>query len=311
MNRVFRSYIGGDEYQIVPLWNQCMIRDPINLNNFRLKILLDENFDPEGATIVEYNKKIVGFCLAIRRRYPYYGIGLEEGVGWITVLFVHPDYRGKGLGQSLLEKSELFLKDKGVKEILVSPYTPNYIIPGIDIDSYNDAFNLFIKSGYKKNKKAYGMGRSLLDFQPSEEIKQRCKNLEKQNIKILNFESKFTISLLEFLRKDYPGDLFRYVVETLKSHPNCDNFFIAVKDEKVIGFSQFNGEHFGPLAISPDFSGIGIGTCLYHHTAIHMKEMGERNLWLAWTTGHAKDFYHKMGLRVIRRHEILKKILSE
>lgn len=309
MNRQFRNYVGGDESQIIPLWNQCMARDPINLNKFRLKILLDENFDPAGSVVAESGKKIIGFSLAIRRRYPYFGIGMEEENGWITILFVHPDHRKKGIGSELLLRSEKFLKDSGVKDVLVSPYTPNYIIPGIDIDCYSDAFNLFIKAGYKKNQKAYSMGRSLLDFLPAEDTKQRCKDLEKNNIRIFSFESKYTVSLLEFLRRDYPGDLFRFVVETLKHHPECDNFFIAVKDSEVIGFSQFDGEHFGPLAITPEHGGKGIGTCLYHHTAIHMKEMGERNLWLAWTGGHAKDFYYKMGLRVLRRHEILKKTL--
>lgn len=310
MNRQFRQYIGGDELQLIPLWNQCLVRDPINLNKFRLKILLDENFDPFGCIVAEYGKKIIGFALAIRRRYPYFGIGLETDNGWITVLFVHPEYRNKGIGAELLSRSEKFLTDSGIKNILVSPYTPNYIIPGIDIDSYEDAFNLFIKAGYKKNQKAYSMGRSLLDYQISEDARQRCKDLEKRDIRIFNFESKYTVSLLEFLRRDYPGDLFRFVIETLKNQPECDNFFIAVKDSEVIGFSRFDGEHFGPLAITPGEAGKGIGTCLYHHTAMHMKEMGERNLWLAWTSGHAKDFYYKMGLRVLRRHEILKKTLG-
>lgn len=83
-----------------------------------------------------------------------------------------------------------------------------------------------------------------------------------------------------------------------------------MKDDEVIGFSHFEEEHFGPFAIDKNFMGRRIGTSLYYATALQMKEKGERNLWLAWTTGHAKDFYHRCGLKVIRRHEIMKKVLN-
>jgi GNAT superfamily N-acetyltransferase len=286
-----------------------MVRDPITLPKFRNKILLDENFDPEGCTIVENEKKIIGFIYAISRRYPYYGIGLEEGTGWITVIFIHPEYRKRGIAAELLKRSEDFFKNRAVRQILISPYTPNYFIPGVDIDIYAEAHSLFTNMGFTRNEKAYSMGRSLLDFDFSKELDQKCKDLEKQNIQIVHFESKYTIALLEFLRKEYPGDLFRIALERLRANTECDSILVAVKNGEVIGFSHFDGDHFGPFGISSGFGGRNIGSCLYYKTALRMKERGERNLWLAWTSGHAKDFYHKMGLKVLRRHEILKKVI--
>jgi len=271
---------------------------------------LDENFDPYGCIVAESGKRIIGFSLAIRRRYPYYGVGMEEGSGWITVIFVHPEHQRKGIGKELINRCESFLKGCGVKEVLVSPYTPNYIIPGVDIDIYASAYQFFQKLGYKKVQKVYSMGRSLLDFYPSDEMNDRCKNLEAQGVSIKVFESRHTVSLLNFLRKDYPGDLFRVALERLRASPKCDEILVAVKnDDEVVGFSHFDGEHFGPFAVAPSVSGRGIGTCLYYCTALHMKEKGCRNLWLAWTTGHAKDFYYKKGLKVLRRHEIMRKVL--
>jgi hypothetical protein len=49
---------------------------------------------------------------------------------------------------------------------------------------------------------------------------------------------------------------------------------------------------------------------LYDHTVEQMRKKGKHNLWLAWTTGRAKDFYHKVGLQVVRRHEIIEKMLD-
>jgi hypothetical protein len=43
---------------------------------------------------------------------------------------------------------------------------------------------------------------------------------------------------------------------------------------------------------------------------MQMKEKGQQNLWLAWATGHAKDFYYHCGLRVTRRYEVMKKELK-
>jgi mycothiol synthase len=309
MSAHFRFYNGNDETQIIPLWNQCMIRDPIAHFKFRHKILLDENFDSHGFIISENKNTIIGFSLAIRRHYPFYGVGLEEEKGWITIICVNPAFQKKGIGKELLARSEEYLKECGIKQILVSPYTPNYIIPGIDVDIYPAAYELFQNSGYKKNEKVYGMGRSLLDFYPSDDVEKKYKELRKQNIIIKVFEPKYTVGLLEFLRSEYPGELFRTALERLKYSNDNDNIFIALKNEEVIGFSHFVGEHFGPFAIKAEYSGRGVGSCLYYFTAQHMKEKGERNLWLAWTSGRSKDFYYKMGLRVIRRHEIMKKVL--
>jgi len=307
----FRCYRGGDEEQIINLWNRCLTRDPVTREKFRRKILLDENFDPRGCHVAESGKHVVGVCLALRRRFPYYGLGLEAEKGWITLLFVHPDHRRRGIASGLLDRSEEFLKKNAVRDVLVSPYTPNYIIPGVDVDAYADAHRLLRARGYKGTEKVYSMGRSLLDFRVSEEMTERCASLEAQGISIKPFESHYTVPLLDFLGRDYPGDLFRTALECLRAAPNCDEILIAVKEDEVVGFSHFEQEHFGPFAVAPSLGGRGIGTCLYYRTAAHMKERGHRNLWLAWTTGHAKDFYHKMGLKTLRRHEIMSKSLSE
>ena len=46
---------------------------------------------------------------------------------------------------------------------------------------------------------------------------------------------------------------------------------------------------------------------LYYSTVEQMRAKGKQDLWIALTTGRAKDFYHKVGLKVLRRHEIMKK----
>lgn len=305
-----RSYRGEDEKCVVGLWNVCLTRDQITTETFRRKVLLDENFDLNGCSVAILGGEVVGFALAIRRRYPYYGLGLEQDTGWITVFFVRPDSRRKGIGTALIKASEDFLRSCGVSEAFVSSYTPNYFIPGVDIDAYEDAFSLLKKLGYKKHERAYSMGRSLLDFDFSANTDGLSSSLESHGIEIRLFEPKYITGLLEFLSSNYPGDLLRVALEQLRKDPSSDQIIVAVKDDRVVGFSHYEDEHFGPFAIDPTLTGMGIGTGLYFKTALQMKEKGKRNLWLAWTTGHAKDFYYRHGLRVTRRHEIVKKLLK-
>ncbi len=305
-----RPYSGDDEGGVVNLWNNCLTRDPITTDIFRRKVLLDENFDHEGCNVATFGGEVVGFSLAMRRQYPYYGIGLESGKGWITTFFVRPDFRNAGTAARLIKVSEDFLGALGVREVYVSTYTPNYFCPGIDIDAYVEAHNLLKTLGYKKHERVYSMGRSLLDFEYSPSADSLYASLKSQGIAIHVFEPKYITGLLDFLRTNYPGDLLRVALERLRDNPSTDQIMVAVKNSHVIGFSHYEDEHFGPFAIDPAFTGKGIGTCLYYETALQMKEKGKRNLWLAWTTGHAKDFYYSRGLRVTRRFEVMRKTIG-
>ncbi len=153
----------------------------------------------------------------------------------------------------------------------------------------------------------YGMGRSLMDFHVPSEIEEVTQKLNNAGIFVTLFNPAYTLKLLEFLRKHYPGDLFRITLERLTENPECDEILVAVKEEQVIGFSHFYDERFGPFGIDPEFTGRGLGPVLYYQTVLQMRKKGKHNLWLAWTTGKAKDFYYKVGLKVHRRHVILKK----
>ncbi len=115
MNSSFsiRTMQGRDLHSIVALWNKCLPRDPINLGRFINSFLVDVNYDPvsgEGCYVAIKDDQIIGFVRAIIRRVPNDGLGFEENDGWIPVLFVDANHRGRGAGQALLQKAEDFLK---------------------------------------------------------------------------------------------------------------------------------------------------------------------------------------------------------
>ena len=246
-----RPYQPGDEKEVVALWNRCLPRDEISLTIFRRKIILDPNFDPHACITAVAGNKVVGFTLGICRRYPYYDLGLEPGKGWITVFFVHPDYRRQGVATRMLQSTEESLTARSVRQIIVSDYTPNYFIPGVDLDAYA-AGHLFLKArGYKKSENMYGMGRSLMDFEVPAEMGDLSNKLLQAGFQVKLFQPEYTLQALEFLRKHYPGDLFKVALERLTEDPECDEILVALKGEQVIGFSHFLDERFGPFGIDP------------------------------------------------------------
>jgi ribosomal protein S18 acetylase RimI-like enzyme len=56
--------------------------------------------DPEASVVVEIDGKVAGFMLGEVRSGEF---GLEEPTGWIEVLGVDPDHRGKAIGRRLAE----------------------------------------------------------------------------------------------------------------------------------------------------------------------------------------------------------------
>ena len=85
-NYTLRTYRGGDESSIWRLWNQCLPKEGICWDQFLKKVLLDKNFDSDGAIVAEADGKIIGFAYCVIRRVPMEGTNLESDRGWLTVI---------------------------------------------------------------------------------------------------------------------------------------------------------------------------------------------------------------------------------
>ena len=86
------------EEELIELWNQTMIFDPVSADKFRTQVLLDENFDRELCLLARTKDRVVGFILGIKRRFPYLERGLEPDRGWISLMFVAIEFRRRGIG---------------------------------------------------------------------------------------------------------------------------------------------------------------------------------------------------------------------
>ncbi len=70
--------------------------------------------DPEGSVVAELDGRVVGFMLGEVRSGEF---GLEEPTGWIEVLGVDPDARGKAIGRRLADQLLSHFQELGATSV--------------------------------------------------------------------------------------------------------------------------------------------------------------------------------------------------
>ncbi|MGI6781410.1 MAG: GNAT family N-acetyltransferase [Acholeplasmataceae bacterium] len=84
-----------------------------------------------------------------------------------------------------------------------------------------------------------------------------------------------------------------------KSNPSC---FIAIKDEKIIGFACYDATakgFFGPIGVSEEARGLGVGTTLVQMTLLSMLEDGYAYAIIGGPSVKVHDFYRKACSKVL------------
>lgn len=308
-----RGYRSHDEGQLLALWNVALPYDPIDRRTFHRKVLLDANFDPDRLLVAEVEGQLVGFCLGLVRRVPMEKVGLESERGWITAFGVHPTWRGQGVGTMLLERALRWFQEAGRSEVLISPYTPNYFVPGVDERHYADGLAFFRRHGFEVIARPLSMDANIVLFDATP-YAEREERLREQGIEVRTLRPQEVPDLMAFLKAHMPGDWVRHARDLLlditKGLGDYDQFLIAVADGEIVGYCQFEGEHFGPYGVRSDMQGRGIGTVLMARCLQTMRRKGLHHAWVLWTSDEtARKVYSRFGFQETRRFAILRKRL--
>jgi mycothiol synthase len=318
MTFAIRNYQPGDEQAIVASWQESLPYDPVNLELFRKKILLDANFDPEGAIVAtDQEGKVVGFLLAIVRRLPMHGVDLEPENGWISVFFVHPSARRQGIATRMFERAESFMREKGRKQLFFASYAPNYFLPGIDEENYPEGYAFLQKRGYQKLYSPVAMDRSLVGFLYPEEVRELKRIREEEGYRFSNAEDRHLYELIQFANQVFNPDWGRAIREGILQGLPMDQILVAEKDGKIVGFCLHGGyegipERFGPFGVDPSTQGKGIGKILLTECLFQMRAKGLHGAWFLWTgeKSAAGHLYLKMNFSITRRFHVVRKTLD-
>ncbi len=314
MDYTIRSYQGGDETGIVNAWNESLPCDPVDIRLFRNKILLDPNFDPKGAIVaLNGDNRIIGFTLVLVRRLPMYKDDLEPENAWITVFFVHPEYRRQGIGSEMFKMAKEFVSKKDRKNIFFVSYAPNYFLPGIDEQLYPEGYRFLLKQGFVKLYSPVAMDRPLLNFIIPEDVRLLKEKREEEGLRFIHAEDRHLSELVEFADTIFNPDWGRAIREGILRGLSMDQILIAEKEGKIVGFCLYGGydeiqERFGPFGVDPAMRGLGLGKILLNQCLFEMRARGLHGAWFLWTSEQdvAGQLYKKTGFIVTRRFHVMK-----
>lgn len=293
------------EQEIVELWNRTLGADPITVHKFRRQALFDDNFDPELCYVAVENGLTAGFLLATKRKFPYLERGLEPTRGWINVMFIAPEYQRNGVGGMLVQKAEQKLKSMGAETVTLGAYSPNYFFPGIDKENYGAALSFFDKMGYTAGKESYSMCKDLHDYRISEETLKKLSAAREAGFSFINFEYKYSIELLEFLKDEFGGGWKRNALIAMQNDRAEDCILLVLdREQKIAGFCMRmidgNPMRFGPFGIKGELRNSGVGGILFDMMQLEMAKRGIYHLYFVSTDEPGRRFYERHGLRAFR-----------
>ena len=194
--------------------------------------------------------KVIGFCLSIARQTPLENAPSDAERGYITLLGVLLEYQRQGVGSKLLAAAEDYLLSQGRAVVMVSSYAPNYFIPGVDVNAYPAAMNFFARHGYAEVYRPLAMQTSLWNWHVPPWVHERREKLGGERVVFSAFGPGVTLPLVEFARKEFPGDWVRVVRETAGKILAGDSpmrLMAAIDQGQVVGFSHFENEASVPL----------------------------------------------------------------
>ncbi len=293
-----------DLEQVLKLWNISLKNQkyfyPMSHERFETAILKNKNFDPKGCLVARSNSKIVGFGLGVIRSEKVFMTDIENLPGFISVLLVHPAFRGQGIGTSILEAIEKFLCEKGKKVSQVGyPYNPISFAPGVDMSTR--AFLFFLNLGYRLQAASLHMEMDLRFFRLREKIRRFRKEHEKDGIIYRICDRQDVEALLRFM-KTFPGWYDRVLAAVKSEIPKP--VLIAKHMSNVVGFAGpiwvRNGEgHFTGIGVLPKYRRRKIGTVLFNLLCYELKKRGAVHMALhTGTSNPAQEIYFDAGFKV-------------
>ena len=296
--------IWNKEYQLIfPISYALMER---NTNNAYL----------EASFIVKENEEIAGFIISKIYDNSYCKETYEE-FGWISLIYVVPKFRQKGIGTALLEKAENEFIKLNKKTVFIGKDFYNFF-PGLPID-LKKYLEWFKKRGYER---LY----NTCDLIKNKDIQIPLRN---DHIKFVLGDSVPKNQIIDFISANWPGRWTQEAIDYLECGGEGKEYLIGLDGEKVCAFAKLGFPNtptklisysltwrdkfdflggIGPLGVDKSYRGQSIGYDLVAKATNTLLENGAGNIIIDWT--NLLDFYRKFGYEVYKTYEYLQKNLK-
>lgn len=285
------------------------------------RILFDSPaFRAEGTFVAIDEEKIVGFISAnVRDDNP-------NTSGYVHTLIVNKDYRRQGIGGSLLDLAEKYIKDMGkgsVRFVFLSginwpwyiPHTDKHEHPGMPAVRMNSDFYLFLyHHGYAVNSIHEGFHLPLAQYELPEKVVKQMEINKEKGLVVEVYDPNKHYGIDEFCEViNNPG-----FASSIKNNLKRDvprPFLVAAHDNKVVGwtgamYTEETGRgHLDGICVDPNERGGGLGKGLFCNLCHYLKEHGAS--YMTFFTGldnPARYIYLSAGFKIAQSFADMKKV---
>ncbi len=226
---------------------------------------------------------------------------------WIKLLGVLPGY--EDLLDHILDYVEDYAISKGKEVIHIYGYAPYYIVPGLN-KHYEILDNKIRKHGYEVIDRVVNYYLDTEQYYIPLKYYWLMEDLRKKGYEIHEVSNKETlIKTKEWIYRNF-GITWSTEAD-IAYNSEYGGVVIAIKDYEIVGFSVYSGlalHRFGPIGVSKDHRGIGLGEVLMHYSLEKIKLNGSPIIEIPWTK-HLFFYAGLPGLNKIKTYYIYEKKL--
>jgi GNAT superfamily N-acetyltransferase len=216
----------------------------------------------------------------------------QKDIAFLSYLFVESDSRREGMGSALITSFIELARKQRVKQIVISGFTgnaPGYLQPGVNLETENDALQLFHRHGFNDLDYAYSMERPLID---------RIELPVNQEWEISHPSSEDVGSLIDAISHSVPGEWTTIFKDRFELNPQQ---ILIAKSKNLIGaYSTWQESRFGPIGVRPECRGQGLGQLLLAHTLENMRQQGASQARFSWSDRENLKFYQSSGFKITK-----------
>lgn len=298
---------------LAPWLSEVLPEEGLVADRLASDLVFDANVRRDNLLCAYVGDELVGFMTVIWRRIPQETAPPDSDRGYLTLFGVRRSFRRQGVGDALLLEAEDRARRAGCKSIWVSPYSPGYVVPGLDLRAHAEAIAFLEARGYEEVYRPLAMQTELWDVRRPDWVLAHEERLAKEGVAIEGYEPSVSLQLAEFTRAEFPGDWERWVrraVEDISRGDDPCRLIVALEKGQVLGFSHYGFDRFGPVGVAQSQRGRGIGQALLYATLDAQKRRGFRSSWFLWSDDRTNDrLYREAGFVEKRRFVVMKKTL--
>lgn len=292
MNLNIKNIENKDIRVVYSLFNLSMNLENINYQVFEDNIINDKDF--ESVLTLQYteNDAVLGFIMGVIRKRD------DHDMGYIKFLFVHPEYRRKGIGKALYKQVENVFIKRGIKKVRLFESYPDYYMPGLD-PFYTEAICFFEREKYYRVGDCSNLETDLNTINLDTEKEEA--EAKKKGVDIMRASVNDKEELLDWTNTNFKA----WISEVGNSFINDPiSVHIARLNGKIIAFSAYETNNrgtgwFGPMGTTTEARGKGLGGILLLRCLKDIKSLGFSKAIIPWV-GPIPFYMHYSNSKVKR-----------